>query len=68
MPGLVGMKEISNYMNRSESTILNWIKTMKFPATKITGSWISDTDLIDEWRRNIISNDGQKKPVKRKNR
>lgn len=54
---------ICHYCNRSESTILIWIRTLDFPAVKITGSWESDTDLIDEWRKNLING---KKFVKKK--
>lgn len=56
MPGLQGMKAICDYTNRSESTILIWIRTLAFPAIKITGSWESDSDLIDEWRKSQIKN------------
>ncbi len=75
MAGLSGMKDISSFCNRSEATILAWIRTMGFPAVKITGSWESDTSKIDEWRVDLIekSNNGDKKslksaPVKRKGR
>jgi hypothetical protein len=69
MPGLSGMKEIVGYAKRSESTIMIWIRDMGFPATKVTGSWMSDTDLIDDWRKSLISeNGGTKKAVNRKKR
>lgn len=67
MPCLPGMKSIAKYCNRSESTILQWIRTSKFPATKISGSWESDTDLIDTWRRVLIENDMKKRSKKGKN-
>jgi len=52
---LRGMKEISNYIKYSESTILLWIRTKTFPAKKVTGEWMSDTELIDEWRKKLIN-------------
>lgn len=66
MPCLPGMKSIAQYCNRSESTILLWIRTIGFPATKFSGSWESDTELIDEWRKKIIKNDVKKRIVKHK--
>ena len=48
--GLSGMKAICTYCNRSEATILQWIREKKFPACKITGSWESDQQKIDAWR------------------
>lgn len=63
MSGLSGMKSICKYCNRSESTIMQWIRLQGFPATKITGSWESDTDLIDKWRVEQIVNNDKKKVV-----
>lgn len=54
MASLPGMKKIAAYCDRSEATILQWIRTLEFPAAKFTGSWESDTDLIDEWRKDQI--------------
>lgn len=51
---LRGMKEITDYVKYSESTVLAWIRASKFPAKKVTGEWISDTELIDEWRKKFI--------------
>ena len=48
------MKEIARYVSRSESTILKWIRCYGFPACKVTGSWESDTEMIDEWRQKQI--------------
>lgn len=48
------MDEIGDYVRRSSVTILDWIRNMGFPATKIGGIWESDTALIDEWRRDQI--------------
>jgi len=51
---LSGMDEISDYARRSAVTLLDWIRNMSFPATKIGGIWESDTCLIDQWRREQI--------------
>lgn len=57
MPGLTGMKAICNYLNRSESTVLGLIRFYSLPACKIGGGiWESDTELIDSWRKEQISN------------
>jgi excisionase family DNA binding protein len=58
MPGLSGMKAICSYVNRSEVTVLKWIRELRFPSTKIGGGiWESDTELIDRWRRQQIEVD-----------
>jgi hypothetical protein len=74
MAGLSGMKAICGYCNRSEATILCWIRQIDFPAAKITGSWESDTVKIDEWRcfqiekaQNGTKRTLKMRPVNRKN-
>ena len=57
--GLPGMKAICAFCNRSEATILKWIREKDFPAVKITGSWESDQELIKAWRIKQIK--GRKK-------
>ena len=52
---LVGMKEICGYVKKSEATVLDMIRAQGMPARKISGwVWESDTDLIDQWRRDLI--------------
>jgi excisionase family DNA binding protein len=52
------MKAICGYVNRSEVTVLKWIRELRFPSTKIGGGiWESDTELIDRWRRQQIEAD-----------
>ena len=67
---LTGMKQITGYYQYSEATILKMIQERSFPARKISGGiWESDTDLIDNWRRDqiLIGNGIQvKKPKRRK--
>jgi len=57
MAALTGMKEIQKHMNLSEATILAWIRQENFPARKLGGIWISDTDVIDRWRIKTIEGD-----------
>lgn len=66
MTALIGMKEICKYCQRSEPTILMLIRTQAFPADKFSGVWESDTELIDDWRREKIRNAMKKKRVKQK--
>ena len=69
MSALSGMKEICDYIHRSEATVLEWIRTSGLPATKLGGIWESDSDLIDQWKKELImhgSNHGQKRAVNRK--
>jgi len=68
MAGLSGMKDICNYVSMSEATILNWIRTMDFPAKKLGGIWMSDTELIDRWRINIISGTVAPQPTNQQTR
>jgi hypothetical protein len=51
---LSGMKVISEYVRRSPSTVLSWIRELGFPARKIGGIWESDKELIDQWRKDQI--------------
>lgn len=53
-PSLLGMKSICRYVSLSEPTVLRLIRERDFPATKIAGTWVSDMDLILEWRRTCI--------------
>jgi hypothetical protein len=48
------MKAICDYVKRSESTVLDWIRNWNFPAQKIGGIWESDRELIDQWRKEQI--------------
>ncbi len=59
MAALTGMAEIAAYMRRSEATVLNWIRTLDFPARKIGGMWESDTALADQWRIKQVLGDGK---------
>lgn len=67
MPGLVGMKEICNYLRRSEATVLNMIRDMDLPARKVLGVWESDTGLIDEWRVKTLSGGNGQAPSPTRN-
>ncbi len=60
MAALSGMKAICGYMGRSESTMLDIIRDLDFPAKKIKGIWESDTELADRWRVGQISGEGAK--------
>ena len=54
MASLTGMKAITDYVKRSEVTVLKLIRAEDFPAKKLGGIWESDTELIDEWRKKKI--------------
>lgn len=66
---LNGMKEISNYMSLSESSIVDLIQRGGFPA-KLTeeSTWQADSDDIDQWKRgpktkNVPSKEAKAKPA-----
>ena len=61
MTALIGMKEICQYMRRSEASVLMLIRTEEFPAIKVGGIWESDTEEIDLWRRGLIRKAHSKK-------
>lgn len=60
MTALSGMKEITAYVRRSESTVLTLIREFDFPAKKICGVWESDTEVVDNWRRRLIGENSQR--------
>jgi len=68
MSGLTGMKAICEYMNRSEVTVLGLIRDCDMPACRINGGiWEADTDLIDTWRKEQITQGmGEKKQPEKK--
>lgn len=54
---ITGMKEIIDYSGLSESVIVYLIQEASFPAKKTkgdAGTWISNTDAIDEWSRLFV--------------
>jgi predicted DNA-binding transcriptional regulator AlpA len=69
MAVLSGMKEICQFMKRSESTILDWIFQMQFPAKKmkngVTSKWMAESEECLVWLRKFISEPGGEveKPV-----
>ena len=55
MAKLNGMDAIAKYYGYSAPTILALIRNRGFPAVKPSGgSWVSDTELVDQWRRKQI--------------
>ena len=52
---LLGLDEIETYTGRNRRTIKKWVKEDHFPAAKIDGRWESNTDLIDRFMRNRIT-------------
>ena len=60
---LIGMKAICGYVNRSESTVINWIRDMDFPATKIGGIYEAEKDEINTWRKRLANGLPPKSPA-----
>lgn len=50
-----GMKAIAAYMQRSEDSVLRLIREYGFPARKILGIWESDTEMIEQWRIDMLT-------------
>lgn len=67
MANLMGMAEICAKVNRSESTVLNWIRDMDFPAKKVGGIWEATEADITKWKKEQMVVDlGLKNSVRRK--
>jgi hypothetical protein len=47
---LSGMKAICDYINRTEPTVLSYIKSQSFPAKKVGGIWECSKGDVDAWR------------------
>ena len=47
---LHGMKAICEHMGKSEKTIRLLVRRYGFPASKIGGEWVSDRQVINDWR------------------
>lgn len=46
---LEGMRDICSYVNRSEATVLDWIRTRAFPATRVDEEWTACRDEVLDW-------------------
>jgi len=54
MPPLLGTKEIESYVRVSWRTIRRWIEYHGFPAKKIDGIWIAETEAIEGWFKDVV--------------
>lgn len=54
MAVLTGMKDIQKQVNMSEASVLLWIRDANFPAKKIGGIWVSETEAINRWCAKLI--------------
>ena len=57
---LIGMKEICDFMNRSETTILKMIRELDFPAKPVGGIYEADKKEIKKWRKKILGDEKEK--------
>lgn len=48
---LIGIKEISVYMRRSESTVWRLINKHNLPVTKERGQWVAYPEILAGWRK-----------------
>lgn len=49
---LIGWKNIANYFNVNEKTIMKWGDQDDLPYTKISGTIITTIDLLKRWIEN----------------
>jgi len=54
------MKAIEDYAGVTDVTILAWVRSLGFPATKVAGGWESTSEDIEQWRmrQRIINSPG----------
>jgi hypothetical protein len=58
MGHLIGMKALCDKVNRSESTVLSWIRELGFPAKKVGGIWESTDSRVDKWKKEQLEDEG----------
>lgn len=49
-----GMGGICRLVNRSEATVLDWIRSRDFPAENIDGCWIANRAQVLEWMKKEV--------------
>jgi hypothetical protein len=64
---LMGMKDIQKQVNMSEATVLAWIRNEGFPARKVGGVWVSETETINRWFAKIVG-DSQSPQTEKQNK
>ena len=46
--GIMGIKEVADYLNMKEQTVYRLVQQRKIPALKIGGQWKAKKDHIDK--------------------
>ena len=52
--GILGIKEVANYLNIKEQTVYRLVQTGKIPAVKFGGSWKVKRDHLDRMFDQIL--------------
>ncbi len=50
-----GMAALCALANRSEATLLDWIRTRDFPAVKVDEEWTADRNQVVDWLKNRLN-------------
>lgn len=48
-PSFMNKGQVADYLNISRATIDRWIKTRKFPSTKVGGKYLYKREEVDRW-------------------
>lgn len=48
-PEFMNKTQLTNYLNVSRTTIDRWIKTRKFPSSKVGGKYVYKREEVDRW-------------------
>jgi len=56
MASLMNTREVSNYIGINEKKIYTLITTRGLPATKVTGKWLFQRQLVDRWLQQHTEN------------
>ena len=59
---LNGIREIAEFIERSEATTMDWILHCGFPAEKSNGCWQGYADKIQKWIDEHIELEFEEKP------
>jgi hypothetical protein len=50
-----GMAALCALANRSEATLLDWIRNRDFPAVKVDEEWTADRNQVVDWLKNRLN-------------
>ena len=58
MSKLMGLGEIAQYLRVSRRQAREWIRSAGLPAARTNREWVSDSELLDVWWREMVESGG----------